>query len=185
MSGQFEDQYHYNGTSYSIIRREPRKCFDPKECGLSPDGSCCSACWDGYYCDFAILDNRLLLQNLYVQTTDDYYPTIAGVAVQGPDRPWEFPVYRNLYIPIPWTGRLLAGDGFIKEHYAHLGYQRIWAYQIIKEFTFKDGNLIEVNDLSELGEQLRPLAPKRDFYGLWDYEKAAPMEQYRNAWWAE
>ena len=183
MSGQFADLYHYNGTNYSIIKREPRKCFDPKEYGLNPDENCCSACWDGYWCDFAILDNRLLLRNLYVQTTDAYYPTIAGVAVQGPSRPWEFPVYQNIYIPIPWTGKVLAGDGFIKEHYAHLGYQRIWAYQVIKEFVFKDGHLIEVNDLSALGEQLRPLAPKRDIYGLWDYEKAAPMEPYQNAWW--
>ena len=44
MSGQFEDRYHYNGTNYSIIKREPWKCLDPKEYGLSPDGNCCSAC---------------------------------------------------------------------------------------------------------------------------------------------
>lgn len=39
MSGQFADQYHYNGRNYSIIKREPRKCFDPNEYGLSPDGN--------------------------------------------------------------------------------------------------------------------------------------------------
>lgn len=182
MSGQFADLYRCNGIDYELIQREPRNCIDPAKFDLKPDRDCCSACWSGYWCDFTIIDGRLLLQDLHVQTVDDYYPTIAGVAVQGPDKPWNLPVYRDLYIPIQWTGKVLVGDGFMNEYYVHLGYQRIWAYQVIKELIFTDGDLVEMNDLSELGEQLRPLVPKVVPFGLWDYRKAAPMERYRNAW---
>lgn len=81
MTAQFGDLYHYGGTDYEIIKREPRHQFDSGKYGLKPDRNCCSACWDGFWCDFTIIDNRLLLKNLHIETEDGHYPVIAGVSI--------------------------------------------------------------------------------------------------------
>lgn len=182
MSAQYEDRFYYCEREYSLIRRAPHLLFDPATLGLKPDGEQCSASASGYYCDFVIRNGRLLLKDLYVLMADHCYPVIAGVTAR-----WEkgeaFPAYKDLYLPVAWTGRLLVGSGFLREYTVLLGYQRLWAYQEVKELVFRDGRLIQEDDISTLAAQLRPLVQKADPFGLWRYEKTEPMKPYLGAWW--
>ena len=63
--------------------------------------------------------------------------------------------YKNVNMPIPYTGKILLGDGFLQEYYIHMGFQRGWAYQKLIELIFKEGILLECNDLSHIAKAQR------------------------------
>ncbi len=186
MSAQFEDIYIFQNKSYSIIKAKPSACFEPKEYGLEPDTDCCSACWKGFHAVFSIVEKRLFIKDLFIETKDQIYPSIAGVQVKFQkevDYFTFFPVYESLSLFVPYTGKLLVGEGFLKEYYVHLGYQRLWAYQEVKELIFKDGILVEINDLSNLAAQLRAACEGKRKLMFWQYEKTEAMKPYLNEWW--
>lgn len=56
-----------------------------------------------------------------------------------------------------YTGRILVGKGFIHDYYIHMGFQRAWAYETLKEFVFENGKLINVVDHSKIAAELREL----------------------------
>lgn len=188
MSGQFSDEYRYENKSYSTIDSAPFTVFDPREYGLKPDGNSCSACWRGYYAQFSIIEKRLFIEKLYVEDEDGKYPSISGIQVRFQDEVdyfTVFPVYEDLSLFVPYTGKLLAGDEFLDEYYIHSGYQRIWAYKDVKEFIFENGELKTVNDLSDIAAKLRKEAPQGTldsiFFGL---EETEAMKPYLNEWWS-
>lgn len=183
MSAQMPDYYIYNGVSYGEARREPMLCFEPKWVGLEPDDACCSAVSRGFWCEYMVLDDRLLLKNLHIQTVGNRYPDVAGVSVQLDVAPWDLPVYERLYIPIAWTGKVLVGHGYMREWQVYLGNPRPWAYQVLKEIVFKKGFLVEVNDLSETAERMRQLQPRHDPTGLFFHEGSFFREKGIDGWW--
>lgn len=51
--------------------------------------------------------------------------------------------------------RNLVGKGFLREYYIHMGYQRAWAYENLRELIFENGKLMETFDHSEMAKKLR------------------------------
>lgn len=159
MTGQVSDQYRYKGEAYSLIALSDPINFLPEDYGLNP-ASVCSACWRGFICEFQITEQGLFLEDLYVRDRDDHYPQINGI---GPEpvkkgdkiRNMGMRCYRNLKLPVPYTGRILAGREFMHEYYIHMGFQRAWAYGVLLEFVFQEGILKDIHELSRATEVMR------------------------------
>lgn len=81
-----------------------------------------------------------MLQNLYINSKDDYYPEINNVSPEKEGKKsfmyMGHHLYKNLNIFIEYTGKILIGKGFINKYYIHMGYQRAWAYEVLQELVF-------------------------------------------------
>lgn len=180
MTAQISDKYKYQKKEYTIVALSSAIHFDPKNWGLEPHTSS-TACYRGYWCEYAVEDEELLLKNLYLFNIDDKYPSFNGVEVSPPEfkeyegymgngkkrkkviRPAHFGhrVYKNVNLSIPYTGKILLGDGFMREYYIHMGFQQAWAYEKLIELVFEEGVLLECNDLSHIAKAQREAMKER------------------------
>ena len=174
MSAQIGDIYKYQGKEYTVVALSSSIMFDPKDFGLEPHASS-SACWRGYWCEYSIENDEIKLKDLYLFNRDNNYPPLNGKEVS----PQEFEElecygkkrkkpkkatlpahfghrhYKDVDMPIAYTGRILLGDGFMQEYYIHMGFQRGWAYRKLIELVFEEGILLECNDLSHIAKTQR------------------------------
>lgn len=63
--------------------------------------------------------------------------------------------YKNINIPIDFTGKILLGNNFLSKYYIHMGFQRAYAYKELKEFVFEQGTLVETIDHSKMAKKIR------------------------------
>ena len=180
MTAQIGDIYKYKRKEFSIVALSAPIQFEPKDYGLEPHASS-TACWRGYWCEYNITDKKLFLQNLYLFNADGKYPPLNGIEVSPQEyqecicysiksekgekvkRPKHMGhrVYENINMPISYTGKILLGDGFMREYYIHMGFQRGWAYRKLVELIFENGVLLECNDLSHLAKEQREAIKKQ------------------------
>lgn len=161
MTAQRGDIYKHQKREYSIVRMSPGTKFNPTKYGITP-GSICTDCWDGYWCAYGLVNDKFCLKELYINSQNGHYPPIEGTL---PDRRCrllgrayiEYDGYHrySLNMEIPYTGKILVGEGFLSKYYIHMGYQRPWAWEKLTEFLFLDGRLIEVNDQSAIAAKIR------------------------------
>lgn len=209
MTAQISDKYRYEDKVYSVVAMSNPIGFDPKDYGLEPQASC-SACWRGYWCEYAIKNGRIVLEKLLIYNAEDNYPEFNGVSALpleyedaecwtfGEDKPKikSFPInfgHRTYEtnMEINYTGKIVLGDDFIQDYYIHMGFQRSWAYKILKEFDFVDGKLTGIIDHSKVAKELREMI-KRDPEGF-DIMLHSNIESFVNdsfsldtnikAWW--
>ena len=152
MTGQVGDIYRYFGEDYTIVAISNPIEFDPAQYGIIPEAAN-TACWAGYWCEYDISDRGIVLSNLYVNAKDANYPPINGVSVQAEPKGKYYAymghhLYKGIDIPMDYTGRIVAGAGFLSKYYIHMGYQRAWAYETLIEFVFDKGCLVETVDYS-------------------------------------
>ncbi len=158
MTAQIGDRFLYGGDHYSIVAISNSIQFDPSDYGIKP-AACCTACWNGYWCDYRISSEGITLQNLYINSEEDCYPKINGISPENDDgkhfKYMGHHLYKNINIFMEYTGRILAGKDFMREYYIHMGYQRAWAYKVLTEWIFDGGRLVKTVDHSEMAEKLR------------------------------
>lgn len=160
MTAQIGDSFKFDGQDYTIVALSEYIRFDPREYGITPEAAC-TACWAGYWCAYNIKEDGIYLEDLYINSKDDYYPEILGVnPVSEEETGNKFSymghhLYKGINLKMPYTGKLLVGKDFMHEYYIHMGYQRAWAYKTLIELVFESGVLIEKNDQSDIAEQIR------------------------------
>lgn len=177
MTAQISDKYFYNGKEYCIVALSKTIGFNPEDYGLEPHTSS-SACWRGYWCEYSIEDNHLMLKSLFLYNRDGNYPEFAGKTVipeeyekvlvcrRGEEGEWiesyedeptyfEHRKYEDVDLILPYTGKILLGNGFIQDYYIHMGFQNGWAYEELIELVFEEGLLTENNDYSDIAKQQR------------------------------
>lgn len=195
MTAQVGDRFLYGGNEYSIVAMSRPIQFDPSDYGIKP-AAFCTACWNGYWCDYQISAEGIVLKNLYINSENGSYPEINGI---GPENSGQkrsqymgHHLYKNLNMFIEYTGRILAGKDFMREYYIHMGYQRAWAYKALVEWIFDGGRLIKTVDHSEMAEKLREeLGKLRDNEGEKKtgrdipqfVQKSFSLEMKDKAWW--
>ncbi|MDO5293417.1 MAG: hypothetical protein Q4F05_11780 [bacterium] len=174
MTAQQPDSYFYQSEKYSYIASKGKHIsatFHPGDYGITP-ASICTNCYAGYFCEFQVLHGKLLLQTLQINSKENKYPAINGVLPLLPnDAPGYqgYHVYENLTLPMDYTGSLILGKGFLNKYYIHTGFQHAWSYKNVIELIFKDGQLVEQHDYSDLIERLRQ-------------EKALEIQTYTENW---
>ena len=130
--------------------------FTPASFGLFPIPAS-TACWRGNLALYTILDAHLELDTLYVNLREPQGPMINDVVPHPPtDRYGMFNnTYGNLNLPIPYTGSILIGTGFIQELYEHMGSHPAWKYRAVIELMFENGKWNSETDRSESMAELR------------------------------
>lgn len=195
MTAQRGDIYKHEKYEFSIVRRSPGIEFSPTKHGIIPK-SICTSCWDGYWCAYGLVNGKLCLKELYINSQSGSYPPIEGIL---PDRRsrWlghtyiEYDGYHrySLNMEIPYTGKILVGDDFISEYYIHMGFQRPWAWKKLTELLFLDGRLIEANDQSAVAAKIREkiqsdnIEKKLSFRHLGLINVFSPPDEETDVWW--
>ncbi len=193
MTAQIGDKFIYKGDNYSIVAISNPIQFKPLDYGIKPI-ACCTACWNGYWCDYQVSAKGIVLKNLYINAEDDYYPEINNVNPQKEGKEsFEYMghhIYRNLNIYMEYTGKILIGKGFINKYYIHMGYQRAWAYEVLEELVFDNGKLVKTVDHSEMAKKLRKEIEneagemKKESYNIPLFvDKSFSLEMEDKAWW--
>lgn len=160
MTAQIPDTFRYRNQKYDIIAMIDSIGFNPRSYGLQPHSSS-TACWRGYWCEYAIENGKLILERLYMYNEDNYYPDLNGVSVLPREDEHGRPLGRfghRIYVPhmeIYYTGKLILGNDFLPEFYIHMGFQRPWAFKELLEFDFVNGQLEKVIDHSDKAEFVR------------------------------
>ncbi|MDE5802317.1 MAG: hypothetical protein K2I22_05295 [Lachnospiraceae bacterium] len=189
MTAQVGDSFIYKGDDYSIVAISEPIQFNPLDYGIKPV-ACCTACWNGYWCDYHISTKGIMLQNLYINSQGDYYPEINNVS---PEREGKKPflymghhLYKNLNIFMEYTGKILIGKDFINEYYIHMGYQSAWAYEVLEELVFDNGKLTKTVNHSEMAKKLRLERNQKTSDNIPLFvKKSFSLEMKDKAWWIE
>ncbi|MFZ1946789.1 MAG: hypothetical protein WAW06_04525 [bacterium] len=165
MTAQINDEVFYKRHRYSIGGINGEGLFAPEEYGFRPQPSC-TACWRGYYCQYAVKRGILVLTDLHL-----FVDREACDAARRGDGTVLFGVhprlaeeladieYNRLDHPVTFTGGLLIAAGFIQELYIHMGFHPAWKYREVHELTFEAGKLSRAADRSkEIAEFRRDMA---------------------------
>ncbi len=155
MSGQVNHGLIYLGKKYDIIDAKGSLRINPMDYNIWPSMTC-TACWDGYWCDYKVDINELFFENLYINAFDKKYPKINGVHADfNENEHMGHHFYQGLHIKKEYTGEMLIGSDFIHSYYHHSGYQDFWAYKTLIRLVFDNGILTETCDLSNEAENIR------------------------------
>lgn len=152
MTAQFPDTLEFKGKSYVVAAIQGEGLFDPYSFGLHPIPSI-TACWRGYVCSYIIDQGQLKLGELSVSLEKSSEPVkieINGISPSPPSQEVELfnTRFKQLGLAIPFSGGILAADGFIRELYVHMGFQPAWKYQEVFELIFEKGMLQYSADVS-------------------------------------
>ena len=169
MTAQIGDSFKLDDSNYTMVAISEALNFDPGKYGIVPE-SICTACWRGFWCVYNINDKGIFLDNLYVNSQDDYYPEIEGVKAitekEGDGRQsfLGHHLYKGLNIKIDYSGKILVGKDFLPQYYIHMGFQRAWAFEKLIELVFENGTLVEKNDQSEVAADIRKQIEKNNVF---------------------
>ena len=151
MTAQISDKIMYKNDEYSIVALENKLPFNPEDHGFNPV-MIHTACYRGYYCQYALKDKQFVLDNLTINQEDEL-PVWRGVEPEEKSRDgW---VYENINLPIAYSGGIVMGREFIDEFYVHMGFQRAHCYERVLELELAEGNLVDLTDHSEKMKEIR------------------------------
>ncbi len=186
MTAQIGDIYKFKEKRYTCLRRNSDSLFDPKDYGFSPTWAC-TACWRGYFCEYEVRDDGLMLRNLCINDANDYYPPVNGVNASEEKKPLGHRLYENVDLSIPYSGKVLLAADFIENYYIHMGFQRPHGYKTLLSFEFEEGQLIDTVDYSNIASQMRGVceAERHRHHLLTAAQICEELpEEIRNAvWW--
>jgi hypothetical protein len=157
MTAQISDKFKYKGEEYSLVAMSIPIDFSPEKYGITPAMES-TACRRGYWCEYEISGDGIILKNLNVYSENGKYPEINGVkSVKdgGKFHIFGMHTYKNINLPIKYSGKILLGAEFIQDYYIHMGYQQAWSYKKLIELDFEEGIPIEKIDHSEKAELKR------------------------------
>lgn len=165
MTAQIDDTALFGNREYAVVgisgHGGSSELFDPSEHGLQPQPMS-TACHRGFFCSYAIEEDRLVLRDLFIGLAIDPEGTAAQRG--SPLLFGKYPVYlaeewcyayRDLNAPLSFTGGILLGAGFIESLYVHMGFQAPHAYRTVHGLMFERGLLVEQKDLSEEMARIR------------------------------
>lgn len=179
------DAIWYEDELYVILREPAKAVFDPESFGMKPAGII-SAGYRGWWADYAIIGKKLFLMDLFINCADDNYPMLNGVEAQAPRNEmlrakryskdgaeeavkdvvtnFGYHLYRA-WQPLDYSGAIEAGANRVV---SSLGgeYMPPWAFGTVLSFSFEDGFLISVDDISGESEAERRKRVKREAEGL-------------------
>jgi hypothetical protein len=190
-TAQISSKYTFGDETYSIVALSSPIGFNPVNYGILPMWLH-SACWAGYWCEYDISEDGIILTNLFINSVDGHYPEINGVSVRKEPIEDGHHVYEGINLPLEYTGRIVAGTDFLPEYYIHMGYQRAWAYEKLVEFVFEKGKLVETIDHSLVAAQMREEIKDPD--GFWEQlhdnipryvDDSFSLDFAVKAWWLE
>ena len=158
VTAQIPDTVLLEGRELAIAGVQGTGLFDPLDHGLAPR-MIHTACWRGYLCRYAVADGELVVDQLTLgagSTLDEQEITRTTTVLGGhADTSERGLVYRDLNRPVPFTGGLLLGAGFVQSTYVHMGFHPAWKFEQVAELLAEGGRVTAVADRSEEMARLR------------------------------
>lgn len=159
MTSQIPDVVVLEGVEHELVAVDGTGLFQPYDHGLRPVGTS-TANHRGYQARYAVRDARLLLDSVVDVGLEaarqgaplDELPRIAGIAPT--EDGWGLS-YLGLDLPVEFTGGLLVAEGFLPEHYVHMGFHPAWKYERVHELIVEDGQVLRQVDRSEQMAEIR------------------------------
>jgi len=172
MTTQIRDSIRYQGRFFCIEEATGVGMFTPASHGLKPV-PLATACHRGFVCSFSLTDGTLRLEALLLgidplsrlRIKYGKATPLLGRPPQLDERFGNAAVYPSLDWPVPLTGGLRLGAGFIHRSLLAPDFDPLWPYEEAHELCFEDGALIEAHDRTEALARLRqahPLPARRD-----------------------
>lgn len=175
MTAQRSDYYKYKD-GFSVIDKTGGMGFEPRDVGLKPHWISTN-CLRGYWCEYDVSANGIILQRLFINTKDKKYPALYGVDVSEPeyesvdgysyengtDHKARFEIlkndghhlYNNINHCLDCSGKILFGKAPSDAEWIQLGYACMWTYDEITELEFRNGELINEVEHTEMARCLR------------------------------
>ncbi|MEW6736813.1 MAG: hypothetical protein AB1489_36330 [Acidobacteriota bacterium] len=168
MTAQISDTIKFDGKDYNIAGVKGNGLFNPHEHGLSVE-MISTACWRGYYCSYKVNNEELYLQDVSVGLDEDNKrllakksgPYLFGKLPKHNKEAWCYD-FLDLNWKVPFNGGILAGLGFVRELYVHMGFHPAWKYRSVVELIFEEGVLLETLDRSTEMASIRERTTKDD-----------------------
>lgn len=164
MTGQVSDRVLVDGEPWSLTGTTGTGLFDPTLHGLRPM-PLHTGCWRGYICTYEVTATDLRLRKLELgrlpgpdhdplagpfPTTaggPTPFPAVLGVDPVDPDPP-RGPATYEMDVVVDFTGKLLLGADFLREHYVHMGFQPAWRFSRVLEVEVDRGIVVARRDRS-------------------------------------
>jgi hypothetical protein len=155
VTAQLADSVELDGRMYSVAGVRGGPLFDPAAHRLKP-AMISTACWRGYICSYEVIDGSLRLVRLVIGSRS----RMAGRRVSSstsllgrafaPSSAWTGPGWEvaGLDVPVPITGGLLLGQGFISSTYVHMGFHPAWKFETVVELLVEHGMITATLDRS-------------------------------------
>jgi hypothetical protein len=166
MTAQINDSFLFQDQKFSIVGVSDENLFHPAEYGKQPLPRITS-CWRGYVATYAILDDKLVLSMLQVNLGREG-PPVHNVRPAFSTQGTFDNIYRNIDLPVDFSGGMLVANGFIQSLYVHMGFHPAWKYETVLDLIFSQGTLLETRDVSRQMAEMRekmtqqPLQPGRE-----------------------
>jgi hypothetical protein len=159
MTYQIRDGISIEHQQYAIERCTNREeLFNPNVYGIQSVGAS-TACYRGFYCDYAILDRQLLLMSVNIEPNMSdrlkfkYGRSERLLLGKSPElsnaRGGTSWIYRDLYHSIPYSGGMLIVNGDIMMRLEIMIYYPIYVREKVCEAVFELGRLISIVDYSD------------------------------------
>ena len=147
MTTQLPDIVDYKNKDYDLAGISNDGLFQPKDYSMRPWGER-DDCNRGYVASYAVVGQRLFLEELKINLEDDKPPLQIAVASIGDAR--FNSSYLDIHMPISYCGGLLIATGFIEALNSHKGFHSAWKYDEAHELKFERGRVTSATDVSEL-----------------------------------
>ncbi|MFP5273687.1 hypothetical protein [Coleofasciculus sp.] len=152
MTAQVPDTFYYNGEKYELVECDGEKFITPQDYGMYPD-MLHTACHRGFVSTYEITNEGLFLKEMTIGEVIPRWKPIQGIMPR--DDSWGSYTYEGLNLLTPFTGKIQLGKNLLIDPNAHMGYPPKIAYQTLLEFSFKQGKVTSVYDLSAINAKNR------------------------------
>jgi hypothetical protein len=162
MTGQEPDRFFYKDNKLDLVGIKGKGFLLPSDFGIETHMTATS-CRRGYIMRYKIVENQLVLDGFWFSSKTDDLPEINGIkpvklseemAKEDDYMHHMFKFeYRNLEKKIPFKGSITLAKGLIRSRYVHMGFQKLTAYKTVLKFEFKDGIIVNVQDISKVAKK--------------------------------
>jgi hypothetical protein len=164
VTGQVSDHLRLGDRRWDVAAIDGDGLFDPADVGIESVAAS-SANWRGFVCGYAVVDDRFVLEDLWLSGLSTLHgqqvtmlPQLLGV-VPEPADDWGGDLrLRGVNLSVTFSGRLLVGNGFLDELYEHMGFHPAWKFEEVRELHVEQGRVTADVDrsqrLAEVREQI-------------------------------
>ena len=164
MTGQEPDRFYYRDNRLDLVGIKGKGLLLPLDFGIETHMTATS-CRRGYIMRYKIVENQLVLDGFWFSSKTDALPEINGIkpvklseeTAEEHDymrHMFKFE-YRNLEKKTPYKGSIILAKDLIRSKYVHMGFQSLKAYKTVLKFEFKDGMIVNVQDISKAAKKAR------------------------------
>jgi len=156
MTAQAHDHVVFNKEYFSIVGVAGGPLVTPEQFGMKGE-SWSTDLYRGFYANYELTKSGLFLNELRIIMMERKYLPIDGVLPEKAtgDNEFAYPTYRNLKVPVPFTGQIRLARDFIGECYVHMGFQSPTAFRTVYDLTLENGRMVKLKDRSKDMEKKR------------------------------